>query len=313
MEYRPLGNTGLRVSTLALGTVELGLDYGIRVPGQFGRPAEAEAVRLLQQAAEAGINLFDTAPTYGESERLLGRALRPFPHCYIATKVPIPLGPDGPLRGKPLQEAVRSSLEGSLRALRRDVLDIVQIHNAAVDVIHRGEIAQALLEARRRGRVRFLGVSVYTEAEALAAIESNCFEVVQVAYNVLDQRMAARVFPAAARMGVGVIVRSALLKGALTAKAQWLPPELAKLRQAAGQAKDVLAGDWAALPEMALRFCLSASQVATVLIGVQRPEELTQALAAVKEGSLPQELLARTPTLALTEESWLNPSHWQVP
>lgn len=313
MNYRTLGKTGLQVSVIALGTVSLGVDYGIEAPGGFGRPAEADAVRLLQQAADAGINLFDTAPAYGESERLLGQALRSHPQCYIATKVPVPTDANGsPMHGTPLRRAVQGSMENSLRALQRDVLDIVQIHNATIDVMMQGEIADTLIEAQRQGKVRSLGASVYGEEAALAAVEAGCFDVLQVAYNVLDQRMARRVFPAAERGGVGILVRSALLKGALTAKAPWLPPELAGLKGAAERARDILAGSWQSLPEAAVRFCLSAPQVATVLIGARTLEELRPALAAAEAGPLSEEVLARTPALALAEERWLNPSCWPV-
>jgi len=314
MNYRTLGRTGLRVSVIALGTVSLGVDYGIKVPGEFGRPTKSEAIRLLQQAADAGINLFDTAPAYGESELLVGQALGSQPECYVATKVSIPRDTNGiPMHGTQLRQAVQSSLESSLRALRREVLDIVQIHNATVEVIARGEMAQALLDARQHGKLRFLGASVYTEAEASAVIEAGCFDVLQVPYNLLDQRMARRVFPAAQQAGVGILVRSAFLKGALTAKAQWLPPDLAELREAVEQAKDVLAGSWQALPEMALRFCLSAPQMATVLVGVRTLSELRQALKAAEAGPLQAELLSRVPVLALREERLLNPSYWSVP
>ena len=313
MDYRSLGKTGLQVSAIALGTVSLGVDYGIEAPGEFGRPTEAEAIRLLQQAADADINLFDTAPTYGESERLIGKALGSRPECFISTKVSIPRDADGiPIHGAQLRRAVEDSLVNSLRTLRRDVLDIVQIHNVTVDVMDQGEMAQALLDALQRGKVRFLGASVYTEAEALAIVEAGCFDVLQVAYNLLDQRMARRVFPAAERAGVGIMVRSALLKGALTAKARWLPPELAELRQAAERAKDALAGSWQSLPEVALRFCLSSPQVATVLVGVRTVEELRQSLAAEGAGPLPKELLAQTSALALTDKRLLNPSYWPV-
>lgn len=313
MNYRSLGRTDLQISDLAFGTVSLGMDYGIGVSEQFGRPDEADAIQLLCRAADAGINLFDTAPAYGESERLLGLALGRRHDCVIATKVSIPQDADGrPLRGISLRQAVEASLGNSLRALQRDVLDIAQIHNASLDAIAQGEMAEILLGARQEGKVRFLGASVYTEEEAMAVIEAGCFDVLQVAYNGLDQRMARRVFPAAERAGVGIIVRSAFLKGALTAKAQWLPPELTELRQAAERARDVLAGSWQSLPEMALRFCLSALQVATVLVGVRTLEELRQALSAAEAGRLSEEMLTQAAALALTDERLLNPSHWPM-
>jgi aryl-alcohol dehydrogenase-like predicted oxidoreductase len=108
------------------------------------------------------------------------------------------------------------------------------------------------------------------------------------------------------------MVRSALLKGALTARSQWLPSQLAALQQAAERARDILAGSWQFLPQMALRFCLSARQVATVLVGVRTTEELRQVLIAVEDGPLSEESLARTADLALADERLLNPSYWPI-
>ena len=142
MRYRQLGRTGLQVSRLALGTVSLGAAYGIPVPGEFGRPAEADAIRILEYAVDSGINLFDTAPAYGDSEQLIGKALKNRPDCCIATKIAIPLDAAGrPLGGNALRHNVVESLEASLCALQRDCLDIVQVHNATIEVIHRGELA----------------------------------------------------------------------------------------------------------------------------------------------------------------------------
>src|SRR3989339_1448475 len=90
MRYRTLGKTGLKVSLLSFGTVALGVDYGIEIPAGYGRPTEDQALGLLHSAVDQGVNFFDTAPAYGESERLLGKALKKQPNCYVATKVTIP-------------------------------------------------------------------------------------------------------------------------------------------------------------------------------------------------------------------------------
>ena len=300
-----LGRTGLHVSRMALGTVEMGIDYGIAAPGEFGRPTENEAVRLLEEAADAGINFFDTAPAYGESERLLGRALGHREDCFFATKVTIPQTGD-------VVAAIELSLRESGKRLQRDVLDIVQIHNATLDVLRSGEVTAALQNARQNGAIRFLGASVYAVDEALAVVNDGRFDILQVAYNILDQRMADRVFSAARRAGVGVLVRSAFLKGVLTDKAQHLPVGLELLRQAADRVKNELAGSWAAMPETALRFCLSAPEVSTVLVGVRTLAELKEALKAATAGSLAPDLCARAHSMALTDERLLNPSNWPV-
>ena len=165
---------------------------------------------------------------------------------------------------------------------------------------------------QQQGDIRYIGASVYTEEEAIVVIEAGCFQILQVAYNILDQRMARQVFPAAEEAGVGIIVRSAFLKGALTEKAQWLPIELAELKMGVVRAMRVLDISWQALPEFALRFCLSAPEVSTVLVGARTIPELEQALAAEVAGPLPEELLVKTKSLGLTDERLLNPTYWNI-
>jgi aryl-alcohol dehydrogenase-like predicted oxidoreductase len=307
---RVLGRTGLRVSAIGLGTVELGMEYGIAPPGVTRCPRRSEALAILRHAVQAGVNLFDTAPGYGVSEELLGEALRDFPQCCVATKLAI-RNPDGsPFQRSQIRASVRSSLETSLLRLGREVLDVVQIHNATLECLRDDELLGALAAAKQQGTVRFLGASVYTEEEALAAIEMGLLDVLQVPYNILDQTMADLVFPAAERAGVGIIVRSALLKGLLTRAAAYFPSELSPLRRAAEKAQTALSASWDSLPAMAVRFCISARQVSAVLVGVRSREELQQAIAAWEAGPLPPELLSLTPALAVINKQMLNPSKW---
>jgi aryl-alcohol dehydrogenase-like predicted oxidoreductase len=308
LKYRELGRTGLKVSAIALGTVSLGLDYGINAPGQFGRPDELSAIRLLRLAADRGVTLIDTAPAYGTSERLIGCALAANKRAIIATKVTLPAD------GANVRAAIDASLDASRFALGRETLDIVQIHNATVDTITKGEVAEALIRAKRRGRIHFVGASVYGADAAMAAIACGQFDVLQIAFNVLDQRMAPKVLPAADKAGIGVLVRSVLLKGALTPKAQWLPESLGPLRTAAEQARDLLAeGSWDALPKAATRFCLSFPPVTSVLTGARTASELDVALQAETEGPLTDRVLREAARLGLDDEQLLNPSHWPVP
>ncbi|HKB10177.1 MAG TPA: aldo/keto reductase [Vicinamibacterales bacterium] len=313
MQYRRLGHTGVTVSALSLGTVSLGVDYGIAAPGEFGRPSEAEAIALIHAALDAGITLIDTAPAYGESERIVGAAAGSDPRAIVATKVaPYPTGASS--AGSAAGPAIIASLESSRRALRRDVLDIVQIHNATPETIADRAVTDALLEAKRRGFVRVLGASVYGETAALAVIASGDYGVLQIAMNALDQRMRARVLPAAAAAGVGVIARSAFLKGALTAKAQWLPDALVDVRQAAARARDLLAGgSWDALPEATMRFCLSVPDVSSVLTGARTRAELDAAIAAEAAGPIDADTLAASSRLAVDDDELIDPSRWPLP
>jgi aryl-alcohol dehydrogenase-like predicted oxidoreductase len=298
--HRALGRTGLTVGALSLGTVSLGMDYGIAAPDGSGRPSEEDAVRLVRAAVDAGIAFIDTAPAYGAAERIVGRAAGRDPRAIVATKVAADADVD-------------ASIEMSRRALDRDVIDVVQVHNATRGLIEEGAITRALVRARARGLIRVLGATVYDGEAAHAVIAAGEYGVLQVALNVLDQRMLRDVIPAAAAAGVGVVVRSAFLKGALTPKGQWLPEGLAPLRRAAERARDALAGgSWEALPRAALRYCLSVPQVATVLVGVRTLVELEAAAAAAAAGPLDEAALARAAGLAIDEDELLNPSRWPM-
>lgn len=301
----------MSVSALGFGTVELGMDYGIHAPGEFGRPSDSTAVGLLRLAADNGVDFFDTAPGYGAAERLLGEALGDQHEHVFATKVAIPGDARGlRLRGAELRGHVERSLETSRLALRRDTLDVVQIHNATLDVLAEGELAEVLLEARARGEIRAIGASVYSEAEALAAIGAGCFDVLQVAFNLLDRRMENRVFPAARDAGVAIVARSAFLKGVLTPRARFFPPELRELVRAADGVREALGIPWEHLPAAALRFCLFSPGVAVVIVGVRTAQELDQALAATLAGPLPETAVRKTAAFALTDERLVNPSKW---
>lgn len=313
MNYRSLGRSGLTVSALSLGTVALGVDYGIPAPGEFGRPDERASIELLRAAVDGGITFIDTSPFYGVSERLVGEALGGDPRAIIATKVWAGPGMAPGTEHLSPAQAIARSLAESRRVLRRDVLDVVQIRNATHAIIEEATATVALQEAKTRGEARCIGATVYDEESALAVIRDGRFDLVQIALSALDQRMLPRVILAAAAAGIGVIVRSAFLKGALTPKAQWLPEPLAPLRDAALRARDLLAGgSWERLPEAAMRFCLSVPHVASVLTGARTIAELDDALAAEAAGPFDPAVVANAASLALDDEHLLNPSHWPV-
>jgi aryl-alcohol dehydrogenase-like predicted oxidoreductase len=311
MDYIALGATDLRVSRLGVGTAAFGLDgYGIRTPRE-GNVDPADAIANIHRAAEGGVNFFDTAPAYGCSEELLGEALADHKDCLVATKVPIPANLNE-ISQSELTHRVNESLDESLRRLGREVLDVVQIHNATVDILQQSDMVSCLERAREAGKLRYIGASVYGEEAALAAIGTGKIQVLQVALNLLDQRMCDKVIPEATAAGVGVLTRSALLKGTLTKKAQLLPPSLRALSQASERAVRELDTCWESLPSMALRFCLSVDGVHCVLSGVRNSAEVDDCLAACAAGPIAPVLLAKAYGLALSDDLLLNPSHWQL-
>ncbi|HWC00253.1 MAG TPA: aldo/keto reductase, partial [Bryobacteraceae bacterium] len=266
MIHRRLGRTGLSVSAISLGTVEIGLNYGIAADGTAERPDESQAARLLHRALDLGINFVDTARAYGESEAIIGRTLRSRrQEFFLCSKVLSFQNEE--LSPAELRNRVIASVHESLRALQTDVIDMMMIHSAPTEVIVRGDLIGILEDLRAAGCFRFIGASIYGEEAALAAIESGRYDCLQIAYSMLDRRPEQRVIPAAERRDVGLVTRSVLLKGALTHRYRFLPAELDSLKRAVerlAQAAGVSAAD---LPEAAYRYVLVREIPQTVLVG----------------------------------------------
>ena len=310
MNYRRLGRTGLQVSEIGLGTVELGLDYGVPVAGEHLRPPEEHAARLLNQALDLGVNFIDTARAYGASEEIIGRALKGRRGEYILASKLAPIREEGQSDGE-LAEQVKASIAESLRMLQTDVIDLLQLHWAPVDVITKGRVLAAAREAQRAGQVRFIGASTYGEEAPLAALAAGGgYDTLQVAYNLADRTLEEQVLPLAQQQGVGIIVRSVLLRGVLTHRFALLPDQLAELRSAIAQLSRVADGEGCSLPEMAYRFVLANPAVSSALVGTARSEELEAALAFANGGPLTPTLITAIRQVSVSDRNQLNPGTW---
>ncbi len=308
MQQRRLGRTGLHISELALGTVELGLDYGIP-DGRHTRPDEASAARLLNTALDRGINFIDTARAYGESEGVIGRALAHRRSEYVlVTKANLPR--TGSIAPANVRNLMRASIATSLRELHTDHVDVLMFHSAPWDWHLRDEVLAAFAEARAAGQARFIGASVYGAAGALDALREGDWDCLQIACNALDREMEADVLPLARQLDVGIIARSVLLKGVLSARAAHLPQPLAPLKHAA-EALATLAGvSVHALPALAYRYVLGLAGVSAVLIGTAHQEELAACIGYVQQTPLTPELMAAMRDIVVTQPALLNPSNW---
>jgi 1-deoxyxylulose-5-phosphate synthase len=308
MNRRRLGNTDLEVSELGLGTVEIGLDYGIPANGDNVRPAEQDAIRLLNEALDLGVTFIDTARVYGTSEELIGKALQHRRKEYVLATKLAPIRTED-LISSGLRDQVRASVAESLRNLQTDWIDLLLIHSAPTGVI---ESSDALLtfmnELRREGSVRHIGASVYEEAGP-AALRRGGFDCLQIAYSALDRTPEELTLPLAARTGVGIIVRSVVLKGALTPRYRDLPDHLAELRNAAAAMQDLARDAGMTLPELAYRYVLESDVVS--LCGTARLEELKSAMEYVERGRLTAELVAQIREIEIADRRLLNPGNWQ--
>jgi aryl-alcohol dehydrogenase-like predicted oxidoreductase len=310
MKLRRLGITDLHASEIALGTVELGLDYGIPGHGQHIRPVETDAIRLLNEALDLGVNFIDTARAYGNSEEIIGKALKHRRGEYIlATKI----GPFDAcdLESPTLRDRVWKSLETSLRMLQTDYIDLLMIHSASVEVIQKSDkLLEALYAIRQQGYIRYLGASVYEDA-APEALRRGGFECLQIPYNALDRMSEETILPSASEKGVGIVARSVLLKGAITARYRELPDDLSELKAAAASLEHLAEAAGMSLPEMAFRYVLSSDVIA--LCGTARREELRSAIEAANRGPLDAELVAQIQKICVVDRRQLNPGNWRIP
>ncbi len=307
MKYKKLGKTKIMVSALGLGTVELGLDYGINKPRNFKKPDKKDSIYLLHKAIDMGINLFDTAPSYGSSEELLGKAFTNKKNCIIATKVNIP--PEG----ENIKKFIQTSLSKSCKKLKRKYLDIVQVHNATSNTFLNTDLFEILLKEKNKGNLRFIGASVYEPENALIAINSRMIDVLQIAYNVLDQRMDEKVLTKAKSEGIGILSRSVFLKGVLTERVTHLPKNCEPLKKTAENVKmKMKLSSWQDLSNFALRYALSNPGINSVLVGISNEAELDFALNAFNKGKLNNQKLELAYDCKINDNFWLNPSNWEI-
>jgi aryl-alcohol dehydrogenase-like predicted oxidoreductase len=304
-----LGDTGLRISSISLGTAELGVDYGFRGATNGARPDLKEGIRLIHKALDAGINCLDTAPAYGNSEIVIGEALKQTSVTpTIVSKVLLPNISDN---GTTNSKEISSSIESSLRSLGIETLDILLIHNTSVNALKSEEVRTALQDAKQQGKVRFIGASCYADDLPAEVLSYPDFRVMQVPFNLLDQKMAAGFFQAALTNGIGVFVRSIYLRGVLTPQVNCLPERLLPLKAAAFKALEIAGDEVKGLSELALRFSLSFSGVSSVLIGVKNVSELESNLADAERGVLSEELLTQLRTIDLGVSSMVDTRTWQ--
>ncbi|MER2561032.1 MAG: aldo/keto reductase [Myxococcaceae bacterium] len=195
MMQRAFGRTGLEVSVLGFGGAELGFDEGV---------TDQQVAALLHPAIDAGLNVIDTASAYLASEQLLGRALvgrRDTVHLFTKCGAT-----DGFSRSDWSARGIRAQLEQSLRALKTDRVELLQLHSCGIDTLERGEAIDTLEALKREGKTRFIGYSGDGDA-AVWAVTCGRFDALQTSINVADQLVLEQALPLAAKASMGVIAK----------------------------------------------------------------------------------------------------------
>lgn len=310
MEYKFLGRTNLKVSRIGLGTAEIGFEYGI---GPRPLPTENEAIALLKSAVDMGINFFDTANIHKLSdERIAKSGIARIPGIIIATKCARFLEKgENPERSE-MEKRIRQEVEINLMNLKLDVLTILQLHGGSKDQIENGALIEIMQKLKDEGKIQFVGISTRGQEASLAAIESGFFDVIQVAYSVLDQRMDKLVFPTAQAKRIGVINRSVLLKGALTSLVEKLSVDLEPLKINSRKVREIAKGLDLTQAGLAIWFVLSNCAISVSLIGTNKLGHLKNAVKLAEKEQLSEKILADLKNLAIGDPKQVDPANWSL-
>ncbi|HXV27964.1 MAG TPA: aldo/keto reductase [bacterium] len=295
MKYRTLGRTGLKISEIGFGCWAIG-------GTSYGPTRDEDSLEALETAWERGVNFYDTADTYGHghSEELVARFLKTKNRAevVIATKA----GWDfyhGGSRKNFDPDYLRFACDESLKRLGIETIDLYQLHNPSLELIQKGDVIGVLEELKTQGKIRFIGVSVHKEEEALTAVEDGRVDSLQLIFNLLDQRMAEKVLPLGKEKRVGVIAREPLACGFLTGKysaehefakddhrRRWMKEKKEADLKKIDAIRDVLATRRLSLTRAALEYILDFDAVSTVIPGAKTKAQVLENLLATEDPKL---------------------------
>ena len=302
MHYRELGNTGAKVSEVGMGC------------NRLGQPYESDDfwTKLVLRAADLGVTVFDTAEAYGwgRSEEVLGKAVGNRDDVMIATKM-------CRIRESGEQEyssaRMVETVEGSLRKLQRDVIDIYQLHSPRRDALERYDWAEGMQKLREQGKIRFSAVAVSNEADAVWLMAQDLVDVLQITYSIFHTEPENGLFAMAEAKGVGLLCRMPLARGVLTGK--YRPGEevgpghralldgdrvQGNIRRAESLRPIAMARE-GGMTRMALQFSLSPKAISAIIPGARTWAQVEENVAASDGVGLSEQALA---DIAAVQAGW---------
>lgn len=302
MKLRPFGNTGMNVSEIGLGAWQL-------ANPDWGSDDKSEALEIVRKSLEAGCNFFDTAPGYGggRSEELLGHGLKSVrKNVIICTKFGHTAEGVTDFR----TEAIRPSLESSMKRLQTDYLDIVLMHNPAREMMD-GRIASQYEEFEKlkaQGIIRAYGVSLDWREELELVLDTTKSQAAEVFFNALYQETLPA-YPRAQEQGMGLIIKVPLDSGWLSGKYRtghkfdgvrdrWSPEVIAR-RSDLVEKFAALIPDERSMAHAALQFVLAQPQVSTVIPGAKTVKQALDNFAAAEKQLSPE-------TVQAMRDLWIN-------
>jgi len=313
MQQRSLGNTGIRISEIGFGAWAIGgAAEASGTPLGWGRTNDDDSLAAIRRARDLGVNFFDTADSYGfgRSESLLGIVLsRARQNVIIATKVGVMRMGDSSLKKDFSRQHIFHAVDGSLKRLRTDYIDLYQAHNPTLEQLQREEIQEAMARLQEIGKIRYWGVSVSTVDEGVEIINRGWGNALQVLYNALNQEPALSLFPLAKQKGYGIIARVPLGSGLLTGKFRadstfavddvrqnfLTAKRLEEVNARVDEMRSIVGGAAKSLTDAALQFVLADDAVSSTIPGARNARQVEMNVAAA-ESRLPADVVERLRT-----------------
>jgi len=313
MKYVQAG--GRSISQMTLGTVQLGLAYGIA--NTSGKPAESVASLILEEAVTCGIDGFDTASGYGESERLLGNFFAGREKPLIVSKIKPPL--DASIQAQEMKAIIRGMVEQSLQCLQLKTLPIMMLHSPDVLAVHNEAIIGAMQKLRDEGKIGGAGVSfggnVSEEmSELWCYLQNDIFKAVQIPLNVLDQRLFRNGGAEQLKQsGKIVFVRSVFLQGLLLMDDGQIPDFLHEARKPLAMLRDLAAQEGVSVAQLAISFVRDLDFVHSLVIGAETVQQVKENVQLIEGPALSADTRERIcREIPALSEFILNPHLWDV-
>ena len=325
MKYKKLGNTGLLVSELCLGTMTFGGSGGIW--SAIGATKQEAANQIVKRSFEAGINFFDTANVYseGESEKILGKAIKDLKltreDIIIATKVKGKMG-EGPNQIGLSKHHIHNSVKSSLKRLQVDYIDLYQIHGFDV-LTPLEETLEALNDLVKSGLVRYIGCSNLMAFQVMKSLSISKyhhyarFESLQAYYTIAGRDLEREIVPLLKEEKMGLMVWSPLAGGLLSGKFRkdskgpegarrskfnFPPVNMDRLYPILDVMEEIAKSRDVSAARIAIAWLLSKEFVTTVIIGAKNPEQLKDNIESVSLVLTPAELQKLDEISKLPEE-----------
>lgn len=323
MKYRSFGRLGWKVSEISFGGWALG-------GGPWGNQSDSDSLAALHRALELGVNLIDTAASYGDgrSERVIAEALNDWPDkVYLVTKTPPVPGSWPPLPHELVEdrypeEYLRANLEERLRNLRTDCLDVLLLHVWSRSWNRNPKPFEVLRQLKKEGKIRAFGISTpdHDQDQLNSLLRDGQVDVIQLVYNLFEQQPAAEALPLAQENGVAVMGRLVFDEGSLTGKltretrfsegdfrnGYFAGDRLARTVDRVERIQADLEGSDYTMPQAAIKFALADPAMSTVIPGMRNFAQVEANVRVSDLPDLPEALLSR-----LRRHIWLR-GNWHA-